>query len=475
MVDRMETQIDLLSAIHGTLQAPLMTQVRELFKLGQDHYKKGLLDKALEAFLRAEQKNDVDFPLQLQIGKLFLYGRSRSVDVVDLNKAAQHLLLAARYAEAEQSTVPKWRQYCGEAYFHAGVATYLMGEPEQAAGRLDSMCAHLERALEYLSRAGSLCPDFTEIFYTRAKCYALLGRTAEALGEFELLSDRDRRYLAKAEQDRDFDALRADVERVFLQAIASPGPRALAAKAQLDAARDAVAWARISEPDPNDLAKVVSIERTLDSDEKALVGVDVVIVSLQHRTKSAAQEAEAIAEKSFGNAEKSFRDRIRAFEHKAASLRTEKTRREHALEGKRQAINQAGGSAGMGCLCAVLIVFFWNILMVSAFTSLSPSRPSGALWNLSGIVLAIGAFIGVFRSSKATKARELRRQVEALTKEINEWDSVVAPIAQDAEKQAAKLNGQLSDLLSRHAQYQAATGRGAVAPPPSTSLRRIRS
>src|ERR1022692_1609776 len=78
MGDRMDTMINHFSkiaarrdAIHKTLQSPLLTQARELFQLGQERFRKGLLDKALEAYLKAEQKNEVDFPLQLQIGKLF--------------------------------------------------------------------------------------------------------------------------------------------------------------------------------------------------------------------------------------------------------------------------------------------------------------------------------------------------------------------------------------------------------------------
>jgi hypothetical protein len=129
IVDRMDRQIRQLSqitakldAIHKTLKSPLLTQARELFQLGEERRKKGLLDKALEAYLQAEQKNEVDFPLQLQIGKLFLYGRDEDDNVVDVAKAEKHLLLAARYADAEKGTMPQWNEWCGQAYFHAAVA-----------------------------------------------------------------------------------------------------------------------------------------------------------------------------------------------------------------------------------------------------------------------------------------------------------------------------------------------------------------
>ena len=135
-----------LDAIHKTLNSPLLTQARELFQLGQERFRKGLLDKALEAYLKAEEKNEVDFPLQMQIGKLYFYGRDEDDDVIDLLKAEKHLLLAARYADAEKATFPPWNEYCAQAYFHAAVAAYLIGEQEEAAGRPDSRRTSLERA-----------------------------------------------------------------------------------------------------------------------------------------------------------------------------------------------------------------------------------------------------------------------------------------------------------------------------------------
>jgi tetratricopeptide (TPR) repeat protein len=179
-------------------------QVQELFQLGQERFRKGLLDKALKAYLQAERKNEVDFPLQLQIGKSYLYGIDEDDNVIDLPEAERHLLLAARYADAEKGTFPQWNEYCGQAYFHAAIAACLIGEQEQAAGRPDSTRACLKRALSYLAKAAVLWPDFTEIVYTQAKCHALLGQTPDAIQKLELLSDRDRRYFAKAAQDGDF-------------------------------------------------------------------------------------------------------------------------------------------------------------------------------------------------------------------------------------------------------------------------------
>src|ERR1022692_1054492 len=63
MVDRMDTQINLLSkvaeeldAIHQTLKSPLINQAQELFRLGEQHFNEGLWDKALKDFLESEKK-----------------------------------------------------------------------------------------------------------------------------------------------------------------------------------------------------------------------------------------------------------------------------------------------------------------------------------------------------------------------------------------------------------------------------------
>jgi tetratricopeptide (TPR) repeat protein len=218
MIDRMDHQIEILSeiaerldAIHKTLQSPLMTQARELFKLGQERFRKGLWDKALEAFLRAEEKNEVDFLLQLQAGKLLLYGKDQDNDVVNLEEAERHLVLAARFAQAEKDSLSEWSKFCGQAHFHAAVAEYLIGEQKQKQGQQGERDQYLRKALEHLVRAVAIWPEFTESINLQAKCHSLLDERDAALSKLQILSDRDRRFYSKAQQDRDFHALQSDI------------------------------------------------------------------------------------------------------------------------------------------------------------------------------------------------------------------------------------------------------------------------
>lgn len=94
VVDRLGEQTALLThvvaqleAIYQTLDSPLLTQARELFRIGVDRFNRGLYGKALDSFLQAEQKDDVYFPLHLQLGLLYLSGKDNEVNLVDPIKA----------------------------------------------------------------------------------------------------------------------------------------------------------------------------------------------------------------------------------------------------------------------------------------------------------------------------------------------------------------------------------------------------
>lgn len=66
----LEDIVDILDGIHHTLQHPALTQAREQYQIGCQRLSVGLLDKAVEAFKRAEEKNDTDFFTQQHLGML---------------------------------------------------------------------------------------------------------------------------------------------------------------------------------------------------------------------------------------------------------------------------------------------------------------------------------------------------------------------------------------------------------------------
>jgi len=118
-----------LDAIQKTLENPTLTQAREFYRIGCERLSKGLLDKALDAFLEADKRNDTDFFTQYQIGNLYLYGIDEYTNLVDFAKAKRHLLLAVRYAKVEMRAEPEFGRWAAEALFHASVAVYEASVP----------------------------------------------------------------------------------------------------------------------------------------------------------------------------------------------------------------------------------------------------------------------------------------------------------------------------------------------------------
>ncbi len=103
--DQMEVQIrnleeisEILKRIENILIGWDDTRWQEAFREGLKRRRQGNIAKALDKFKEAAEKNDVDFRLQLQIGKLYLYGKTEDEDLIDLDAAEKHLRDAEKYA-----------------------------------------------------------------------------------------------------------------------------------------------------------------------------------------------------------------------------------------------------------------------------------------------------------------------------------------------------------------------------------------
>ena len=211
----LEQVVEKLDAIHKTLESPLLTQARELYRIGLDRLQKGLIDKALEAFIKAEEKNDTDFFIEFQLGKLYLYGIDEDDNVIDLKKAREHLRLAVRYGKGELKILPEFNRFLGEACFHASVAYYVSaGEPE-VANKDEEVREFLSHSLDFIHEAIEVYPKVSEFYYHYAKYSALLGEGESALKNLETAIKIDKRYTIKAEMDKDFDSVREDVIKLY--------------------------------------------------------------------------------------------------------------------------------------------------------------------------------------------------------------------------------------------------------------------
>lgn len=207
--------IEKLDAIHKTLESPLLTQAREFYRIALERLQRGLIDKALEAFLKAEEKNDADFFTEFQLGKLYLYGIDEDDNVIDLQKALEHLRLAVRYGKGELKVLPEFNRWAAEACFHGAIACYVsVNEPEikENPAKVKKL---LEEARNFARESIEIYPQISEAYYHYAKFSALLGDAEDTVSNLEKVILMDRRYCIKAEIDKDFDAVRPKVIELY--------------------------------------------------------------------------------------------------------------------------------------------------------------------------------------------------------------------------------------------------------------------
>ena len=164
-----------------------------------------------------------------------------------------------------------------------------------------------------------------------------------------ILSDRDRRYIAKSAQDQDFDALRTGVEELFKRAIVSRGSLARTIHAKLGEVAEAAAWAKRSAPtSKEDLAAIKSIEAELATARRDLPTLNVDIQGLSEQLSRMRGELEKIAQRSLEN-------NIVTSQQSIKSLAARKSCCADLIERLKQTMNATSG-AGVG------LVFLWSVL-----------------------------------------------------------------------------------------------------------------
>jgi tetratricopeptide (TPR) repeat protein len=441
VVDRLDKQTKLVSdiaqtlgEIHQTLKSPLITQATELWQLGEDYFKRGLLDRALEKFLQSEQKNDVFFPLQLRIGTLFLEGRNSECNVINLPEAERHLLIAARYALAEQKVTENAIEYAGKAYYRAAQAAYLIGADCQRCGNVEGVKECLERALAHLVKAAKYWPAFRGVLFLRAKCYALLENKQEALECIRILSDSDRTFHSAAMEDGDFATIRQNVDGVFRLAIDRPGPNASKARDVIAHARIILNWAKTSKPQSEANERVIEAkEQELNVFEEQLGTLAVDIESGTASILRSQAQLEDIVWKHLWKRSETLSDRIK-------SLRSERAELEKVPLNMMNGAFLIRGDSAMGCLFVVLMYIALPIVLPiialpwKSTLSRIPMGFSGGILFLAGLVgygfltFAIGK-----RLSLLNQKRTLNGHIDRAKSAIREWDRVHVPEIERAE------------------------------------------
>lgn len=199
--------LDKIDAIQNTLDSPILTQARELYQLGCQQASKGLFDKALESLHKSEEIYDADFFTQYRIGYIYLFGVNDDRNVIDLEKAKQHLVIASRYAKAEIKTDDEFAMLAAESQLLASIYIYGQLKRSTNGDTSDYNMKLLSEAKEHAITSAELHPSLSEAWFHVAKYSALLSQSEDCVSNLQKAVYLDRNYASKVDERLNDDRL----------------------------------------------------------------------------------------------------------------------------------------------------------------------------------------------------------------------------------------------------------------------------
>lgn len=182
---------DSLKELIALSRNPSQTWAYEQFSISRDAFRKQLYSDALAYVLSAISGSGgqtgyrLDHRFHMLLGLLYLGNQQNAeVEMIDLDKAEQAFLDAAKYARQD------YPNEAGQAMLSASWAAYCNGD-------MDKSQAHVCEALR-------LDPTLPEAYYQDAKIKMHLGQTDFAVPPLRQAITYDRNYTLKATEDDDF-------------------------------------------------------------------------------------------------------------------------------------------------------------------------------------------------------------------------------------------------------------------------------
>lgn len=195
---------DTLDELVKIAKTPVQTVAFNHFEIARDAFRQGLYQECLEELDKAIAGDHTSAGYKLEwrfhqlLGTVRLGFADGDLALVDLAKAEESFLLAARYGKTDYPSDAGW------AMLSAGWAAYCQGKMTEAL-------AHSEQAM-------TLHPRLGEAFFQAAKVRMYLGLVDAALPVLSRAIDLDRFYALKAAGDGDFQKY-DDRLRGFLEAM----------------------------------------------------------------------------------------------------------------------------------------------------------------------------------------------------------------------------------------------------------------
>lgn len=184
MINQLTRLNSAVSELVKIAKTPVQTAANEHFQIARDAFRQGLYMEALEEGAKAIDAYKLEWRFHSLIGTIRLGNVSGGFELIDLHKAEESFLLAARYAKAD------YAEDAGRAYLAASWAAYCQG-------KMGPALSHVEEALK-------LHPRLAEAMFQAGKIYMALGEPDSALNLLGGAISIDKGYALKAAGDGDF-------------------------------------------------------------------------------------------------------------------------------------------------------------------------------------------------------------------------------------------------------------------------------
>jgi Uncharacterized conserved protein len=198
MLSQMTRMNSAVSELVKLARSPIQTEANEYFQNARDGLRRGLYPEALDEVEKAIAKHKLEWRYYSLAGTIRLGSVSGGLELLDLGKAEEYFLLAARYAKVDSPLD------AARSYLAASWAAYCQG-------KMGPALSNVEEALE-------LDPQLAEALFQAGKVYMALREPDNALPLLGKAIELDKGYALKAAADGDFQRYDEKV-RCFLDSI----------------------------------------------------------------------------------------------------------------------------------------------------------------------------------------------------------------------------------------------------------------
>ena len=206
-----------LDEIHDIVNNPLLTASRELFRRASANFEKGYFEEALEDCKAAVEKNKTDYISWYLLGQIYLFGAGKFSNVIDLHKAEDAFLNAAKYIDSDLGKSKEANEFGSQIYYHLGYTRLLLSNDLLVEEKTDESNKKLEEAQKASKNSSRLNAKNLKALYDNAKELHFLGKDKEAIETLKNAIRLEKNFALISANDKNFESIWPDIEKAVLE------------------------------------------------------------------------------------------------------------------------------------------------------------------------------------------------------------------------------------------------------------------